>query len=304
MSRLHEEGLTPPVIRLAATCALMEESNREHSEARYPFHKARMEAPTLRLAHVPGAQGDNCLMGRNNSKKLPASSAPSLLVSYFYLQNWLSKRHLYVIRDWVLDSGAFSARQQNISISLTDYIETCKRLIDTEDALTEIYALDVIGDWKATKHNTEAMWKAGIPAIPTFHRHEPWDALKGYAADYPKIAVGGMADLRATAKREYAEQCFARIWPKPIHGFGMATRELIMLLPWHSSDATSWELGPAGFGNWKTFGYLNVRGSKQNLRVEVEYFLKLETEARHRWRKQMAKLPVLPTLREQAHALR
>jgi len=124
----------------------MEESNREHSEARYPFHKARMEAPTLRLAHVPGAQGDNCLMGRNNSKKLPASSAPSLLVSYFYLQNWLSKRHLYVIRDWVLDSGAFSARQQNISISLTDYIETCKRLIDTEDALTEIYALDVIGD--------------------------------------------------------------------------------------------------------------------------------------------------------------
>src|SRR6516225_8717940 len=125
MSRLHEEGLTPPVIRLAATCALMEESNREHSEARYPFHKARMEAPTLRLAHVPGAQGDNCLMGRNNSK---------------------------------------------------------------------------------------AMWKAGIPAIPTFHRHEPWDALKGYAADYPKIAVGGMADLRATAKREYAEQCFARVW--------------------------------------------------------------------------------------------
>lgn len=287
----------------------MEHTDDDNTVARYPFHKHNM-FPTLRLAHVPGAQGDNCLMGRFNTKTLPLQSAPALLVSFFYLKDWLKNRDKYVIRDWVIDSGAYSARAQNVEISLSDYIDTCKRLIEEDEDLTEIYALDVIGDWKATKRNTEKMWKAGIPAIPTFHRHEPWDALKGYAADYPKIAVGGMADLRGNRKQQYAEQCFARVWPKPIHGFGMATRKLILSLPWHSSDATSWELGPVGFGMWKSFGkkgsvgYMNVRGSRQNLRVEVEHFLKLEKEARFRWRNEMRKLPALPSLRAQAEALR
>lgn len=295
--------ISAPTVRLAATCALMQHANDDQTADRYPFHRKNMEAPTIRLAHVPGAQGDNCLMGRNDLPKLPASKAPALLVSFFYLTDWLKNRHRYVIRDWVLDSGAFSARAQGVTISLRNYIDTCKRLIDEEPSLAEIFALDVIGDAKATKRNTEAMWKAGVPAIPTFHRHEPWDYLKGYAADYPKIAVGGMADLRQKAKTDYAEQCFARVWPKPIHGFGAATRELILGLPWHSTDATSWELGPCGFGNWKTFGYMNLRGSRQNLRVEVEHYLNLEKLARHRWAKQMAKLPPLLSLQEQAAAL-
>ncbi len=63
-----------------------------------------------------------------------------------------------------------------------------------------------------------------------------------------------------------------------------------MALPWHSVDATNWELGPCKFGNWKSFGNMSVRGSKQNLRAEVEWYLELERLAQHRWRITMEKL--------------
>lgn len=290
-----------PTVRLAAICALMQHNNEENCAKRYPFHKAN--APTIRLAHCPGAQGDNCLRGKNDSQKLPEASAPALLVSFFYLEDWLKRRSQYIIRDWVLDSGAYSARNSGADISLDKYIDTCKRLIDEEEQLTEIFSLDVIGDWKATKRNTEKMWKAGVPAIPCFHLHEPWDYLKCIARDYPKIAIGGMADLRGKAKGYYVDQCFARTWPKPIHGFGAGSRDLVLRVPWHSTDATSWELGACGFGRWRAFGKMSVRGSQQNLRAEVEFYLRLEREARSKWERAMEEPEVIKPLREQAAAL-
>jgi hypothetical protein len=35
---------------------------------------------------------------------------------------------------------------------------------------------------------------------------------------------------------------------------------------------------------------MSVRGSKQNLRVEVEYYLEMERKARIKWRRQMQEL--------------
>jgi hypothetical protein len=282
----HQDNMEAPTVRLAATCALMEHDNDDATADRYPFHRKNVQTPT-----------------DTARKKLPASRAPALLVSFFYLKNWLRNRHRYIIRDWVLDSGAFTALQQNIEIDLKDYIETCKRLIDEEEQLTEIYALDVIGDWRKSLANTERMWKAGIPAIPCYHSGEPWDYLLGIAKDYPKIAIGGMVGMHGKKIITFADQCFARVWPKPIHGFGVGGRDLIQRLPWHSVDATNWELGPVGFGRWNAFGHMSVRGSRQNLRAEVEFYLDLETRIRARWEREMAKLGDVPTLRDQSKKL-
>lgn len=68
-----------------------------------------------------------------------------------------------------------------------------------------------------------------------------------------------------------------------------------MALPWHSVDATNWEIGPCKFGRWQTFGAMSVRGSKQNLRAEVEWYLALERRARAKWKNQMAELAGLGT---------
>ena len=52
-------------------------------------------------------------------------------------------------------------------------------------------------------------------------------------------------------------------------------------------DASSWELGACRFGRWKTFGRLDVRGSRQDLRGEVNAYMDLEVRARLKWAKQM-----------------
>jgi hypothetical protein len=255
-------------------------------------------ARTVRLAHKVNYQGDRILEEGGMETK------PALLVSFFYLKPYLEQYHRYEYRDWALDSGAFSAYNSGVVIDLQEYIETCQRLKAEDETLTEVFSLDVIGGpgtgtshkqaARQTLKNTVAMWEAGIPAIPCYHLGEPESVLKLLAKEYPKVALGGVARKKGTIKKGFAQACFARIWPKPVHGFGYGTEELIMAFPWHSTDATNWELGPCAFGRWNSFGKMSVRGSRQNLRAEVEWFLKLEDKARQRWSHEMKVLDSMP----------
>jgi hypothetical protein len=195
-----------------------------------------------------------------------------------------------------MDSGAFSAFSSGVEIDLQAYIDCCQELLATDPTLTEVFALDVIGDWKASLKNAEEMWRQGVEAIPCFHYGEPWDLLKGLAKDYPKIALGGCVGKKD--KDKFALQCFARVWPKKVHGFGFGSEKSIMTIPFHSVDATNWEMGPCAYGRWNAFGgKMSVRGSAQNLRAEVEWYLELERKARDRWKREMALLETQgPTL--------
>lgn len=217
---------------------------------------------------------------------------PPLLVSYHYSDYFVAEQQRISYRHWILDSGAFSAHQLGARIELHDYISFAKDRLAADSTLKEVFALDVIGDWRAGLRNAERMWTAGVPAIPCYHVGEPEDVLVGLARDYPKIALGGMAKLKGAIKRRFVDQCFARIWPKPVHGFGVGTADLLLAAPWHSVDATNWEAGPTQFGTWRAFGGrdLRVRGSRYDLRVEVEWFMELERTARRRWAKEMVVL--------------
>lgn len=254
--------------------------------------RTKSDAPTVRLA--VGSMHE-----RAHTRGLSSDRLPALLVSYAYLQPFLKNRHRYHFRDWVMDSGAFSAANSGKTISLSEYIKVCHDLMKNDPSLVEIFALDVIGNPKASATNTAAMWKEGIPAIPCFHYGEPESVLLEMAAAYPKIAIGGVAYKRGRSKTNWAEQVFARVWPKRIHGFAFASEQHIMALPFHSVDASSWEIGACGFGNWKQFGHLTVRGSGQDLRGEVAAYLEIEARARIRWAAQMRELRAIkgPTVR-------
>ena len=119
------------------------------------------------------------------------------------------------------------------------------------------------------------------------------------AKDQPKIALGGAVGTRK--KDAWAAQCFARVWPKPVHGFGFGGEKSLLSLPWHSVDASNWEVGPCKYGRWKSFGVMSVRGSRQNLKGEVEWHLRLEARARTKWRKQMELIGNGPSLRLARH---
>jgi hypothetical protein len=219
-----------------------------------------------------------------------AETIPALLVSYVYLDGFLRHRKHYVYRDWVLDSGAFSAYASGKPIVLGNYIRKCREFQTRDPKLTEIYSLDVIGDWRASLKNTELMWKAGIQAIPCYHHGEPWDVLTGLAKDYPKIALGGIARKHGEVKLNWARKCLSAVWPKKVHGFGFGDAEHVLKVPFHSTDATNWEMGACAYGRWRQFGGLSIRGSRQDLRGEVRWYLSLEAKARARWAKEMAEL--------------
>lgn len=259
--------------------------------------------PVVRLAHVDSAQGDGALQGTNGFQ-VAEHEAPALLVSYYYVEPFLKNKAAYRYRDWVLDSGAFSAHNSGASIDLSRYIDFCLEQLASDPTLTEVFSLDVIPkDFKPvtvqaaaeqSMKNCEEMWRQGVPAIPIFHRGEAEEFLYAMAKEYPKIAIGGVAMLRGDQKYVFCEQVFARVWPKKIHGLGMASEELVYGLPFHSVDATNWELAPCAFGKWMKFGSMSVRGSNQDLRSQVKYYLDLEVKARVKWSKQMEQLSNLP----------
>lgn len=235
----------------------------------------------IRLACADGQAERNGSLEKNDAR-------PSLLVSYAYLEPFLKRRSQYAYRDWVLDSGAFTAHAQGKPVDVMAYGEKALELLAGDDPPVEVFSLDVIGDWKASAANVEKLWEMGVPAIPAYHVGSPEPELLRLAATFPKIALGGAVGYRK--KLEWAQQCFARVWPKRIHGFGFGSEKAILSLPWHSVDATNWEIGPCKYGSWRTYGRLSVRGSKQDLRGEIAWYLDLERKARARWKKQMAEL--------------
>lgn len=232
--------------------------------------------------------------------QLDEAHRPSLLVSYAILrserrrQAWRDLLAQTTYRSWCLDSGAFSVWNSGGSIDLQEYIAVARDLWQADPTLDMVFGLDVIGGrgWRETRRNVEAMWAAGVPAVPCYHEGEPTDVLRGYAADYPKIALGGMVPLKGSTKLKFAQQCFSRIWPCAVHGFGVGTEELMRAVPWHSVDASSLESGPLKFGTWRSYGprtKLSVRGCR-DLRAEVAWFLKLEAATRVQWTAEMAVL--------------
>jgi hypothetical protein len=239
--------------------------------------------PYVRLAF--GGSGETLNTGIGPSRAhLPR---PSLLVSYVYLEQFM-RGQPYCYREWVMDSGAFSAHNSGTDINLQSYIDTCKRMRDMGIGLTEIFALDVIGDWRAGLRNCDEMRRQGIDAIPTYHVGEPEAVLRGMARDYPKLALGGAVRYR---KRDaWAQQCFARVWPAKIHGLGFGSKSSVLALPWHSTDATTWIMAPMKFGRWEAYGTMPSRGAKYNIRCQVDWYLDIERQARERWRREMAEL--------------
>jgi len=223
---------------------------------------------------------------------------PALLQSFAYLDCYVKWRPTAKFRDWALDSGAFTAFGANATISLKDYTDRARTLLEVDPKLVEVFSLDVIGDWRQGLKNCQAMWKAKVPAIPCFHYGEPDDLLLGLARDYPKIALGGMVGVSMPKKIAWAKDCVFKVWPKAVHGFGQGSRDSLLSVPWHSTDASNWQIGPTRFGSWPNnmFGrrFSVPNSDSLDLRICVKYFLDLEDESRRRWANEMKEVDYVP----------
>jgi hypothetical protein len=233
-------------------------------------------------------------LARTPPEALTKEPSPALLVSYAYWKSFESNRHVVRFTDYSLDSGAYTAWTSGLVIDVEEYADHCERLIATDPQCVEVFSLDVIGDWKSSMKNTEYLWARGIPAVPVYHRDDPEDMLHVLAKEYPKISLGGAVGLRPKAKKAWMAQCFARVYPKRIHGLGVVTRDILFSLPFDSVDASSWIQGPERFGSWV---YLNGKASQTKIhyrdhkedlvRCEVEYYMRLQNQLENYWAKDL-----------------
>jgi hypothetical protein len=208
---------------------------------------------------------------------------PSILVSYAYRKAWETSRHLGLWREVVIDSGAFTAHSTGIVIELAAFADWVLEQKHNDPLVTEVFTLDVIGgSWRDTERNTRELWKRGVEAMPVFHVGEPTDVLRGYARDYPKVALGGAVGYHK--KMEWAALCFREVWPKRLHGLGFGPRSLDSL-PFHTIDHSTWTAAHMR-GTHDSHGGARLgrptRGTYA-LPAEVAHQLALERRARLRW---------------------
>lgn len=142
------------------------------------------------------------------------------------------------------DSGAYSAWANSTSVTLSEYIDF---IWQNKDSL-EVYAcLDDIANPENTWKNQEIMEKEGLHPLPVYHVDEP-EYFLDRAMAYDYFAVGGMALKGSVNRKTRFETIFKKICTKEnnfypthkIHGFGLASPELLINYPWYSVDTTSW----------------------------------------------------------------
>lgn len=143
-----------------------------------------------------------------------------------------------------LDSGAFSAYTQGVTIDLPDYTNYIKR---NADIVGQASVLDAIGDYRGTFENQRRMEALGTPALPCFHYGEPMEVLDWYVANYDYITIGGMVPISTPQLKLWLDRLFLDHLTHPdgtpkvkVHGFGLTSLPLMERYPWYSVDSSTW----------------------------------------------------------------
>lgn len=200
-----------------------------------------------------------------------------------------------------LDSGAFSAFNFGLTLSVADYVDYIQRnwdIIRVEDGVPMASVLDGIGDPLLTYRNQLEMEHLGFRPMPCFHAGEDERYLEWYVANYPYITLGGLVGSSAQALMVWLDRVWDRYLvdgagrPKvKVHGFGVTSIPVMERYPWYSCDSSSW-IQTASFGGIMdpVHGPINVsekspsrHDKNQHLTtlsaIEQEYLLrKLESE--------------------------
>lgn len=141
------------------------------------------------------------------------------------------------------DSGAFSAHNVGMAVSVEGYAKWAWRWHDVFDVVAN---LDVIHNEKGSAKNLERLRGYGLSPMPVFHRGVGMDAIKAEVdRGTPYIALGGLVTRENISPTlDWIEQVFATV-PESVdvHGFGFTKIQYLTRWPWKSVDSSSWLSG-------------------------------------------------------------
>lgn len=201
--------------------------------------------------YIAGIYASNLNTGGNIYRRLSENerairdSVPYILESYHYVHKQSAVDKIREDgRTIFLDSGAFSAFTQGVSIDIPAY---CRYIKENSDIIEAASVVDSIGSAQGTFDNQVIMEREGVRPLPCFHYGEDERYLQWYIANYDYITLGGMVPISTPQLITWLD----RIWSKylvdgsgrpriKVHGFGLTSSVLMLRYPWYSVDSSGW----------------------------------------------------------------
>lgn len=148
--------------------------------------------------------------------------------------------------DLVIDSGAFTALSSGKPINHDRYMEW---LAAHRHRVRFAFALDVIGDWRASARNYDTMTaRLGhlMQVVPTWHVGSPFPELDRLCRTTDYVSIGGAVSRfrqQAVLMRQFVQaHKIARDHGTRLHGLGITSTAALRKLPWGSVDSSSWAI--------------------------------------------------------------
>ena len=193
-------------------------------------------------------------------KELKEAGAKNVLTSFYYQKKGL-KELKNDFENIFIDSGGFTARKNNIEINLKEYGDFLK---ENKDYIFTAANLDVNN--LETQLENQKYLEQIYPILPVYHYAEysqkRYDLFENYCKNYKYVAVGGVAGQNLSKNRmiNYLNFCFKTSlkYKTKIHGFGMASLELLKNYPFYSTDSTTW-IQPGRFGTCILYNGLETK---------------------------------------------
>lgn len=176
------------------------------------------------------------------SRKPGSSSRPLLnfLIAYPYCSAAAQQRladNSSKVRV-LLDSGAFTAWKAGKPIALDDY---CSFLDKLKFKPWRYFALDVVGNPKATLENYNVMLKRGFKPVPVFTRGSDPALLEEYYKTTDLVGIGGLVGTNDS--EGYVNGAMNLIGKRHAHWLGFMRLNYIKAWRPYSCDATNFNRG-------------------------------------------------------------
>lgn len=220
----------------------------------------RSNPPAPRVASALGRTAD---VRSATAAPPPAATPPiDLLLSYAFHAG-LDHRSIHQRLPagsliWI-DSGAFTAYTTGKKITREEYAD---HLRAQRGGYDYAFSLDVIGDARASRENTEWLWGQGLPVVPVFHFGSSLEEWRSLCRDYGYVAAGGLVPLakdrtRITAYLRHLTR-EADKYDTAVHALGIAGRKTVINTRVWSADSSTVSSAPL-YGNVPVYDHRRKR---------------------------------------------
>lgn len=145
----------------------------------------------------------------------------------------------------IVDSGAFSAYNCGMTVTLEEYCKFLKMLAKRLPKFESVQ-LDVVFDHEGTEENYKKMQDMGFNTNPVFTRGAPSEYFMDLLEQDNYVFVGGVQG--GSGATEFAKWCLERSKGKRVHYLAFVRPDFLKYYKPFSTDASSWA-SAARFGN-------------------------------------------------------